>query len=99
MAHIRKNGGGILDNDINYLILWEDDELVQFNEEYEVQKYVPNFFFIGSNGGGAGLAYKCTDQKLYSMPFIGMSEEDAVLVADSFTDFMERFEKEEIEIY
>ena len=45
------------------------------------------------------LHINATDQKLYSMPFIGMSEEDAVLVADSFTDFMERFEKEEIEIY
>lgn len=97
--HIEKNGGGILDNDINYLILWEDSELVQFNKEYEVLEYAPNFFFIGSNGGGAGLAYKMSDNKLYSMPFIGMSEDDAVLVSDNFNDFIERFDKEEIEIY
>ena len=99
LIYIQKNGGSILDNGINYLILWEDSELIQFNEEYEVLEYAPNFFFIASNGGGAGLAYKKTDQKLYSMPFIGMDEDDAVHIADSFTEFIARFDREEIEIY
>ena len=80
LDYITSKGGGIWNNEINYLILWNTHELVQFNSEYEVLEFAPNFFFIGSNGGGAGLAYNVLDQKIYSMPFIGMSEEDAVLM-------------------
>lgn len=89
----------ILQNSKNEIFLWKLDELEQFNLEYESEIYVPSYYFIGSNGSGLGLAYKKNNFQLYTIPFIGMDEADALFVAESFTQFIELFEKEEIEIY
>ena len=88
-----------MENDYNYINIWYEHELIQFNQEYGVQEFAPELFFIGSNGGGAGLAYDLKDNKLYSCAFIGMSKDEAELIAESFTEFLVKFDHEEIEIY
>src|SRR4051812_43628903 len=40
-----------------YVILWRGSELIQFNREYEVEKYAPGLLLFGSNGGGEGFAF------------------------------------------
>jgi len=85
------NGGeGFVGED--YLILWKAEDLVTFNEEYEVVKYAPGIFLFGSNGGGEGFGFD-TRSKLYTVveiPFIGMDLQYVSLIADSFTQFLEK---------
>jgi len=70
--------------------LWDEADLEVFNREYEVDCYAPEFFGFGSDGGGEMLAFD-SKGKIYSIPFIGMSAEDATLVANSWSDFQSSF--------
>lgn len=70
-----------------YFQLWQIDELVQANQDAEIQKYLPSYFGIGGNGGGELIAVNLENQKIFAIPFIGMEEQDAWLIAESFEDF------------
>ncbi len=70
--------------------LWEEADLGVFNDQYEVPRYAPGFFGFGSDGGGEMLAFDSAG-KVYAIPFIGMSAEDATFVADSWRDFQASF--------
>lgn len=88
-----------LENKKHEVFLWQIEHLEQFNVEYESQLYAPNYYFIGSNGSGIGLAYNKNNYKLFTIPFIGMDEADALFVADNFKEFIELFKKNKIELY
>ena len=81
------NGGeGFVGN--NYLVLWQAEDIVRYNEEYEVSKYAPGILFFGSNGGGEGYAFDCRKayRPIVRVPFIGMSLNDADWVCNNLTD-------------
>ena len=73
-----------------YLILWRASELLEFNREYEVEKYAPGLLLFGSNGGGEAFAFDTREVsvRIVMVPFIGMSLKDAAPVADSFENFL-----------
>lgn len=77
-----------------YLILWKASELVPFNKDYEVDLYAPGFVIFASNGGGEGFAFDTRREPfgIVQVPFVGLSHADAVLVAGSFIELLERFE-------
>ncbi|MDQ1803096.1 hypothetical protein RAH57_03805 [Chryseobacterium sp. CKR4-1] len=77
-----------------YIELFPFDELDEINEEYQVASHVPNFVTIGTNGAGVGIFFNKNNNRIYSIPFVGMEEKDAVLLADSFTEFIYKFENE-----
>ncbi|WP_431612369.1 SMI1/KNR4 family protein [Chryseobacterium sp. 'Rf worker isolate 10'] len=91
------------DNEINsengYIELFPIDELEIINNEYETNELVPNFIAIGTNGGGVGIFINKNNNSIYSIPFVGMEEKDAVLLANSFSEFLYLFENDELEIY
>ena len=70
-----------------YFQLWQIDVLLQCNKDYEVQKYLPNYFGIGDNGAGELIAINLNNQKIFAVPFIGMEEKDVWLIAESFEEF------------
>lgn len=85
------NGGeGFIGDE--YLILWKGEELISFNEEYEVAKYAPDIFLFGSNGGGEGFGFDIRNKpyKIVQIPFIGMDMETAIKIADNFTQLLEK---------
>lgn len=90
MRLILKNG---------YIELFPIDQLEEINKEYDTETEVPNFFVIGTNGGGVGIFVNKNNYSIYSIPFIGMQENDAVLLANSFSEFIYKFENDELEIY
>lgn len=80
-----------LENELNdeflgWVRLWTVAELETMNREYEVPKYLPGFLGIGSNGGGELIAFN-TQFQIVVVPVIGMSPNDAVMIADSWRDF------------
>lgn len=90
-------------NEINsenlYIQLYSLNDLEEINEDYETEKLVPNHFVIGTNGAGVGIFVKKSNNNIYSIPLIGMEEKDAVLLADSFSEFLNKFKKGVLEIY
>lgn len=90
------NGGTYLENKNTDLYFFKIEEMEDNNISFKLG--LSSFFFVASNGGGAGLAYSKNDDKLYSLPFIA-SDKDAIFVADSFIEFLEKFHKNEIWIY
>jgi len=67
------------------------EDVAAYNRGYRVEKYLPGFFAIGSNGGGDMLAIRKRDGSpcpVYMVPFCPMAECDAVQIADDFEMFV-----------
>jgi hypothetical protein len=80
----RSNGGeGFIGE--RYVCLWKAEELITRNRGYKVTQFFPNFFFIGSDGGGEAYAFDISGDNatVFEVPFIGMPS-DANAIADSF---------------
>lgn len=92
LDYLRESNGGEGDISISpyWLQLWKAEEVIKNNEDYEVKEYVPNFFVIGSSGGGEMIAFKINEPNkwsVYSIPFIPMEEDAAIMIAKNFEEF------------
>ena len=85
----RANGGeGFIGE--RYVQLWRAEELVEANRSYKTREFFPNFFFVGSNGGGEAYALKLSEglSRVFEVPFIGLPS-DARVVASSFEEWLQ----------
>lgn len=92
LDYLRGNNGGEGDISISpfWLQLWEAEEIIKNNDDYEVKEYVPNFFAIGSSGGGEMIAFKISEPNrwsVYQIPFIPMEEDAAIITSENFEEF------------
>jgi hypothetical protein len=82
------NGGeGDLAVDPGWFQIWPADQVVELNSAYELRKYLPGFFGIGSSGGGELLAFDARSEPpwpVVMIPFIAMEEAEAEQVAPDF---------------
>jgi len=72
--------------------LWPVEKILDLNRGYEVHEYMPGLFGFGSNGGGELLAFdtrRGPPWTIVVVPFIGMSEEALVEIADDFSGFLQ----------
>jgi hypothetical protein len=63
---------------------------MSYNHGYKVEEFLPEFFAIGSSGGGEMLAIRKCDGSpcpVYMVPFIPMSGTDAIQIAYDFEMF------------
>jgi SMI1/KNR4 family protein SUKH-1 len=86
----RKEGG--LTVKPGWFQLWPPAEIERWNREYHVSEYAPGFLGFGSSGGGEILAFD-NDGGIVMIPFIGMSADEAIPVAHSWSEFVERIER------
>ena len=77
---------GKLRIDPGYCQLWALEEIDKLNDEYKVHELAPAHKGFGSSGGGEMLAFNSKGQ-VAIIPFIGMSDEDAVIISESWIDF------------
>lgn len=71
----------------SYLLLWEKNEVEELNDDYETQEFLSNIFLIGSDGGD--MAYGIdTEGRYIEVPFIGMSDEEVMIIAEDFDGFI-----------
>ncbi len=82
------NGADISSGD-NYILLWPLTQMVQLNKDYNVDEFAPGFFLFGSDGGDTAYAIEKTSGDIYEMPFIGMSQEEAVFKSKTLNGLME----------
>jgi hypothetical protein len=72
--------------------LWAPNQIEKLNQDYEVQEYAPEFLGFGSSGGGEMLAFD-EHGAVFMIPFIGMASDEAMPVAGSWREFVERIER------
>lgn len=86
------NGGeGSLCIEPWYFQLCSAEEVIAYNQGYNVEEFLPGWLAIGSNGGGDMLAICKRDGSpcpVYMVPFIPMAESDAVQIAHDFEMFV-----------
>ena len=86
------NGGeGFIGND-HYLMLWRVEDLIRLNSEYHLAEACTELFLFGSNGGSEAFAFDTysTLPPVVAIPYIGLSFEDAILIAPTFELFLRR---------
>ncbi|MDH5380585.1 MAG: SMI1/KNR4 family protein [Cyclobacteriaceae bacterium] len=85
----KETNGADISNDEGYFLLWPLTDMFQLNQDYNVAEYAPEFFVFGSDGGDTAYAIEKISGSIYEMPFIGMSNEEAIFKSKTFTDFIE----------
>jgi hypothetical protein len=84
-------GEGSLDIGPGWLQLWSSEEVLQHNQGYKIEEYIPEFFAFGSSGGGELLAFDMRfgkPWKVVMIPFIPMSAKEAIVIAKDFEEFI-----------
>jgi hypothetical protein len=89
MDFFKESNGADVSSDTSYVTLWPLTDMIQLNKEYNVDEYASNFFIIGSDGGDTAYAIEKTTGYIFEMPFIGMSNDEAVFKFKGFDDFLE----------
>jgi hypothetical protein len=85
-----KEGG--LSVEPGWFQLWPLTEVERWNRKYHVSKFAPGFLGFGSSGGGEMLAFDAAGH-VVMLPMVGMSADEAKLVADSWNEFIEKIER------
>jgi hypothetical protein len=73
-----------------YFQLQPAETVLDYNRGYQVERFLPGFFAIGSNGGGEMLAIRKdrgSPCPVFMIPFIPMAADDAVEIAFDFELF------------
>jgi hypothetical protein len=83
---------GELSIDPLWYIIWEPENIKEYNKDYELAEYAPGFVAFGSNGGGELLV---VDEKgaVFTLPAIGMEPEVAIKIAESIEDLKQYMER------
>jgi hypothetical protein len=86
------NGGeGELAIEPGWFWIWSVEEVLEANQAYGIEECIPGFFGFGSNGGGELLAFDMRHGKPWTIvmiPFIPMEEQEALIIAEDFLDFV-----------
>jgi SMI1 / KNR4 family (SUKH-1) len=88
----RTNGAEGNISDQSYIVIWPIEDVAKLNKAYKFDEWLPWLTCIGSDGGGTAYCfdYRTAKIQVVAIEFTNMSEEDVVLCAESFTDFMNR---------
>src|ERR1700749_5059115 len=80
-----------------YLIIWAVEELIEFNQQYEVDKYAPGLLVFGSNGGGEAYAFDYRSGRfsgIVKIPFVGMDPKHVKPLSLTFIEFLKKLNSE-----
>ena len=90
------SNGIVLRSDAHEFQLWSCQEIIDYNKANEVQKHLPEFLMVGSNGSGETftLDYRKNPPGVVLLPAIGFDYKSAVPVADDFWKLLLRLQIE-----
>ena len=91
------NGGeGDLASEPVLFFLWSTSEAIELNQIYEISEFLPGYVMFGDDRANEFFGFRdnATDTKVYMIPKIVMSEEDAIVVAETFAEFIETIGRE-----
>ncbi|KFF19912.1 SMI1/KNR4 family protein [Flavobacterium hydatis] len=79
----------------HFVVLWDLDEILEMNNNYEILHNLDNTIGIGSNGSSEFIAIEFIEKEKYRIvlsPFIDLDKDCHIDIGDSFTDFFDRLE-------
>ena len=85
-------GDVVFDDFDRYFELWPEDEVDQFNTQYEVPVLAAAFVAFATNGGGKLYAFDQSG-RVFELPCIGMAPQYASEIAASWGEFEARIKK------
>ena len=88
MDYFTKSNGGKIDNENDLIFLWPLNKMIQLNKGYGADKYCPEFFLFGSDGGGEAFAIEKTTGCIFMIPFIILDKEDAIYKYKDFAELL-----------
>jgi len=65
---------------------WDYEKIEEYNLMYNVQKFIPGYLGIGSNGAGEILTIDLSSGAVYAIPFIPMDISERIEVSSSIKD-------------
>jgi hypothetical protein len=65
--------------------------MIKLNQDYKVNEYADSFFIFGSNGGDTAYCIEKKTGYIFDLPFVGMSNEDAIFKYKNFTQLFRKF--------
>lgn len=79
----------------NTLDLWHLEDLIEWNQKYQLKEKAPGLFAFGGNGGAEAYAFDTITLGLpiVMVPFIGTSRKAAIFVAPGFNSFLKMLAK------
>lgn len=81
------SGEGMI-GDNSYLLLWAKNEIEELNDAYGTEEFMDGIFLIGSDGADNAYGIDVSGN-FYEVPFIGMSNREAVKIASGFNEFID----------
>jgi hypothetical protein len=80
-----------------YCKLWDSEKLLELNQAYQIIDNLKMTVGIGDNGGGEFIALEFIGGKtrVILSPFIDLDKQYHIEIGSSFTNFLERMDKEQ----
>jgi hypothetical protein len=94
LLHETNGGEGELGVEPGWFQLWPAEEVSRLNAGYQVRAALPGWIGIGSNGGGELLALDPSG-RVCMVPFIPLSVDDAVCIAQDIPALVQQFGRRE----
>jgi len=97
LSFLRETNGaqwGIHDTGGDCLALWQTGEIVRMNQDYQIQRYLPNVLAIGSDGGDDAIVFSkvsLSPPNAWPVARVGFGALDAdeiTPLADSFVEWV-----------
>ena len=78
--------------DMGYLSIWPIDEIVELNQEYAVDEFLPGIKYFGSDGADIAYGFEFDEDEILiiEIPFDSVRKSDAKKYSESFFDFCKR---------
>jgi hypothetical protein len=91
LAYVESHNGweGDLGDELGYVVIWDCETIQERWDGYQMSQYLSEHWFpFGSDGGGEMFCFDLLSEtdRVYSIPYIGMADDEAMLKCPSFEE-------------
>lgn len=72
-----------------YVSIYKIEKVFEMNAIYQIESELPGFFSFGTNGSDAAYTIEKATGYIFETPYIGISKEESILMAENFNKFLE----------
>lgn len=79
-----------------FVQLWDIDELIEVNKDFQISDNLPKTLAIGGNGNSEFIAIEQTEDntiRVIISPLIDLDKQYHIVIGNSFTDFLQRLDE------
>ena len=87
---LNTNGGEGFIKD-SFVRIWKVEELIESNQDYCIDEFIPEIFLFGTNGGPEALAFIKKTGEIVSVPFDDLSFDKIEKIGENFDDLIENY--------